>query len=239
MYQLAICDDDDLHREHTLRCLREIPDAARCDIRTFSDAGTLLAAVAGGSCRPHIAMLDICMPDANGIDLARQLHQKVPDCQVIFLSSFLDFAPAVYDVEHVYFILKSQLDQRLAPALKRAMDALDAVHAQLLLERDDAAYRVPVSEVLYLERVLRKTHVVTVRGDFWSPQVPARLVGESRRFVRCHQSYWVNLARVRCLKNGAFILENDAHIPISRTYQREARDAFFRSLVNGEPSAVR
>ena len=181
-----------------------------------------------------IVLLDICMPDSSGIELAQRLHEKLPRCQVIFVSSFLDYATSVYDVEHVYFILKSQMAQRLGPALRRAMDALGAVRADLLLERDGASYRVPVSEVLYAERVLRKTRVVTTRGDFMTQRTPAQLLEESRGFIRCHQSYWVNLSRVRCIRDGAFVMESGGCIPISRTYQHPAREAFFRSLVDGE-----
>ena len=138
MFRLAICDDDTLHMQNTLRCARETPEAADCDIRTFSAPGELMDAVTGGGYRPHIALLDICMPDSSGIELAQRLHEKLPRCQVIFVSSFLDYATSVYDVEHVYFILKSQMAQRLGPALRRAMDALGAVRADLLLERDGA-----------------------------------------------------------------------------------------------------
>ena len=118
MFCLAICDDDTLHMQNTLRCARETPEAADCDIRTFSAPGELMDAVTGGGYRPHIALLDICMPGSSGIELAQRLHKKLPRCQVIFVSSFLDYATSVYDVEHVYFILKSQMAQRLGPALR-------------------------------------------------------------------------------------------------------------------------
>ena len=120
------------------------------------------------------------------------------------------------------------------PLLRGYMDALGAVRADLLLERDGASYRVPVSEVLYAERVLRKTRVVTTRGDFMTQRTPAQLLEESRGFIRCHQSYWVNLSRIRCIRDGAFVMESGGCVPISRTYQHPAREAFFRSLVDGE-----
>ena len=64
MFRLAICDDDTLHMQNTLRCARETPEAADCDIRTFSAPGELMDAVTGGGYRPHIALLDICTPSA-------------------------------------------------------------------------------------------------------------------------------------------------------------------------------
>ena len=42
MFRLAICDDDTLHMQNTLRCARETPEAAACDIRTFSAPGELM-----------------------------------------------------------------------------------------------------------------------------------------------------------------------------------------------------
>lgn len=78
MFRLAICDDDTLHMQNTLRCARETPEAADCDIRTFSAPGELMDAVTGGGYRPHIALLDICMPDSSGIELAQRLHEKLP-----------------------------------------------------------------------------------------------------------------------------------------------------------------
>lgn len=40
MFCLAICDDDTLHMQNTLRCARETPEAADCDIRTFPPRGS-------------------------------------------------------------------------------------------------------------------------------------------------------------------------------------------------------
>ena len=40
---------------------------------------------------------------------------------------------------------------------------------------------------------------MTMKGEVWSKEEPAKLlqgaVGE--RFVRCHQSYWVNLEKIK------------------------------------------
>ena len=44
----------------------------------------------------------------------------------------------------------------------------------------------------------------------------------------------MNLSRVRCIRDGAFVMESGGCVPISRTYQHPAREAFFRSLVDGE-----
>ena len=42
------------------------------------------------------------------------MKHYAPFCQIIFLSSYLSYATEVYETEHIYFILKSQLHQRIA-----------------------------------------------------------------------------------------------------------------------------
>ena len=40
--------------------------------------------------------------------------------------------------------------------------------------------------------------------------------------------------RIETMENDCFLLPNGLRVPISRTYQHPAREAFFRSLVDGE-----
>lgn len=45
--------------------------------------------------RPHIAGLDLAMPELNGIELTRQIHEGCPTTQVIILSMYASS-------EHIY-----------------------------------------------------------------------------------------------------------------------------------------
>jgi two-component SAPR family response regulator len=56
----------------------------------------------------------------NGIDFASKINQIAPSCIIIFISNYLNYATEVYDVAHVYFILKSELNERLPRALEKA-----------------------------------------------------------------------------------------------------------------------
>lgn len=49
---------------------------------------------------PHIAVLDLAMPDLNGIETTRQLRDLCPDTQAIILSMYLSS-------EHIYQALKA------------------------------------------------------------------------------------------------------------------------------------
>ena len=83
-----------------------------CDISDFRDPTLLLEHLRKTDCQPHIALLDICMPEQEHPFGAK--HEALRAfCQIIFLSSYLSYATEVYETEHIYFILKSQLHQRI------------------------------------------------------------------------------------------------------------------------------
>ena len=232
MFLIALCEDEPAHAQDILHGVETFFGDKRREIRTFASSQQLLEQIAQGY-QPHIALLDICLPDVNGIDLAQQINHLLPDCQIIFITSFISFAPDAYEADHLYFVLKAQLRQRLGTALQRAVDALRAKYKRLLLRKDGASYMIPLDDILYVERTLRKTEVSTPRDTFVSRQTPAELLSGCDGFIRCHQSYWVNLSHVKCMENNYFVLDTGVLIPISRTYQHDARQQFFRALVIG------
>lgn len=230
MLSIAICDDEALHRQNTMNVLLRHAAAYDPALREFASPAALLAAMEEEHYAPEIAFLDIQMEES-GIALAQTINRRCPSCAVIFLTSYLNFATEVYEAKHVYFILKEQLEERVDAALARALQQMR--DEKVLVYRSGSSLgTIPAREILYLERVLRQTRIMTMKGEVWSKEEPAKLlqgaVGE--RFVRCHQSYWVNLEKIKVWNKTEFSLEDGTRIPISRTYRSEAQALFFKHL---------
>lgn len=235
MFHVTICDDIALHRDHTEILIKEYFGGTQVEIECFCQGNALLESVKKDGYRPDIAILDIKMDDIDGIQLARELNQLLPSCQIIYLTAYLDYATEVYTTAHSYFVLKQQMDHRLGEALDKACLQLENQMTELpfLTVKDRRSVSlVPVSEIYYLERVGRKTRIACLYREYWTSQSPAELLdsGSADSFIRCHQSYWVNLSVVLALKENEFYLPEDIKIPLSRTYRQEARDAFFTGL---------
>lgn len=203
------------------------------EIDLFSSGGELLTALEIGDYRPDIAILDIQMPVVGGIAAGRQINAYVPACRIIFLTSFLGYATDVYEVRHSYFILKSELHQRIGPALARAIEELGE-NASLTFRSDGGTRTVAADEVMYLERNLRKVSVVCLREAYVTNGRPEEILAgvPLGMFVQCHQSYWVNLHHVSAMDGEKFTLVNGAEVPISRGHRAEAKEAFFTGLHN-------
>lgn len=174
MLKIVVCDDDALCCKEIVKGIRDTLGSTPADISDFRDPTLLLEHLRKTDCQPHIALLDICMPEQDGIRLAQSMKQYAPFCQIIFLSSYLSYATEVYETEHIYFILKSQLHQRIGPALHQALTALGDRSVQITAQKDGSTHVIVLQDVLYLERNLRKTKVITQQGVFLRRNHPKR-----------------------------------------------------------------
>ena len=122
------------------------------------------------------------MDEMTGIELAKQLNAALPQCAIIFVSSFLGFATDVYEAEHTYFILKSELEQRIGTALQRALNR--KVPPVLHYPVTQGYRSVSCAQVLCLERILRRTKLTLLGGiTEWTALPPAELLDGSFIFV--------------------------------------------------------
>jgi DNA-binding NarL/FixJ family response regulator len=73
--------------------------------------------------QPDVILMDIHLPRMNGIEAARIIKEKVPDCKIIILTMF-----ATEDVKTLYpnsgieeFIGKNELYQKLVPSIRKLL----------------------------------------------------------------------------------------------------------------------
>ena len=90
------------------------------------EASTGEMGVAKASCvRPDIVLMDINLPHANGFEATKHIQGDHPDCQVIILTMFdvKVFKEAAEKIKVADFIGKSEIDERLLPAIKKCLAA--------------------------------------------------------------------------------------------------------------------
>jgi DNA-binding NarL/FixJ family response regulator len=81
-----VLDDQEIVRRG-VRCLLE----AEPDIRVIGEAGTASAALAQiPALRPDVAVLDVRLPDGNGVSVCREVRSRAPEVTCLMLTAFDD-----------------------------------------------------------------------------------------------------------------------------------------------------
>lgn len=232
MLRIAICDDDKIHIQHTGKIVKDILKGQPFRVAEYGSANELLFSIDNVNSAPDIALLDIQMPDIDGISLAKELNRFAPDCKIIFISSYIGYAPDVYDTEHIYYMLKSQIEDRLPDALAKAIDSLTRPQYYTLVKSGSSSIKISSGDLIYIERDLHKSIVHTKNGIYVTSQSPGNLLSAfpENLFIHCHQSYWVNVNAIQTMNSNSFKLSCGTDIPISRACKPGAKEAFLNSL---------
>ncbi|MEG0941962.1 MAG: LytTR family DNA-binding domain-containing protein, partial [Oscillospiraceae bacterium] len=205
-----------------------------CRIKTFYSsfaAETYLLDEAKGATDILITDIELGSRE-NGIALTRRIKSKYPHMKVIFITGHLEFALDIFDAEPVYFLGKPVDDEKLRSALHAAQAALEEDKANCLtIAVRGEVLRLRFSRILYLESELRSVSIHNVEETL---TVHCKLSdleeGLPANFLRCHQSFIINMDRVKSMNSASFILSNGDAIPISRTKVSETRDEFLNYI---------
>ena len=126
-YTAVIAEDEPILRAQLKAKLARIWP----ELRIVADVGDGEAALeAIDEHRPHLAFLDIQMPEMTGVDVARSLAaNRDIRCHVVFVTAFDQYAVEAFDANAVDYVLKPYTDERLTAAVGRLQARLAMVPA--------------------------------------------------------------------------------------------------------------
>lgn len=116
---IAICDDDTV-------ILSKVDELARvffrthcvdCKIQTYQSSENLLYDLQDGI-NYDLLLLDIEMPEIDGMDLAKVIRDTMPAAKIIFITSHLEYAITAYEFSVFRYIPKTVIEKKLPPALE-------------------------------------------------------------------------------------------------------------------------
>ena len=157
---IAVCDDEKIMAEMLEQlCIRTL--SPRYDLRTV----TAQSPEALTDRVFDIAILDVQLLESSGISLARELLAANPACRIIFVSGYVHVVSDVYEVRHLGFVLKDQLESRLPHFLLRAAQlAAEEAGFRLQVRSGRQLVQLPLADILYLERRGHWTYITDIHG---------------------------------------------------------------------------
>ena len=210
--RIFLVDDEQPARERMKEVLgdlaQELPNVVVGEAAN-GEAGLMLLP----SLPVDVALVDINMPQMNGIEFARHLANLERAPAVVFVTAHDQYAIEAFEVNAIDYLLKPVRAARLSAALAKAR-AGGAVKREPL-ERAAAAagqgprrflsvsergriHLVPVAEIVFLKAELKYVTVRTADREFLLEESLASLEEEfAGLFVRVHRSCLVARGRVR------------------------------------------
>lgn len=230
MLRIAICDDtreeQTLIKDFAKRYFEDLNQPVELDL--FDSMQALLDRKQAYD----LYFLDVLMPGKNGIQGAAELLQRYSNPVMVFVTSSLESAVDSYRVCASGFLLKPVHWEDFKETMDRVSRQRLALNkASLSVTVNRVPIELPLERISHFENRLHKVYATLTDGSVISlnQKLSAILdsLSEHDVFLRCHQSYIVNLAQVHSLEDSCFQMEGGASIPISRAFYKEAKNAYY------------
>jgi len=235
---IALCDDSREDAQH-LRALMDKYAAEHrknLQVTAFSSAAALLEAMTAGGFQCYF--LDIMMPGMNGIDLAEEIRRADEDAEIVFLSSFNDFAHQSYRVHAYDYLLKPAQEQEIFDLLERLTVRKGEMEDCITLQNGRSVFRIPCDQLAWVE-VNQKQLYFSLSGGHIR-HIPGKMADMEklllgrRDFIKIHRSYIVGLRHVAVLSPEGCEMTLGQTLPVSRLMYKQVRKAYMDYLFGRE-----
>ena len=225
--RIAICEDNEIHRdilEHLLnRYFSERP--IHFELVPYQYGMNFLYDMEEGAYF-DIAFLDIYMEDTMGNQIAHKLRAMGYQGKIVFLTASSDYAIESYDVDASGYLLKPLDYGKLEMVMDRITRDISPNSYQI--RQRSTVTKLGYHEILYIESSNSKCILHTESGGAYTVYKTLNTIEEElddRRFLRCHQSFLVNMDHIKQVEKQ-FLLSNGDIVPIRQRGVKLVRQAY-------------
>ena len=209
--RVAVCDDSRIDRELFVAVLHHyfVNKPISNEIVQYENGMDLLHDVEDDMWF-DIIFLDIYMNDLLGIDVAHKLRSLGYRGHIIFLTATADFAVDSYEVEASGYLLKPQSFEKLSQVMDRATREMTTNTYQV--KKHSKIIRVPYHEILYVESMNSKCIMHCCNDQSYVIYKRLTMIEHElndERFLRCHQSYLVNMDHIHQVDSQFTLVTGD------------------------------
>ena len=231
MLKIAVCDDDRMFIQNTVRFITEWSDESGVPIDVFTyDSGEEMLSdkTTGGF---NMIFLDILMPESTGIEVAKELRKSDSRTVIVFVTSSAEFALESYEVRARDYILKPVTYEKI----KRVLDELEAdaaLERQTFVLKTEFGYqKLCIDDIEYAEAQNKKVIFYLKDGSEIESPTPLgsleNMLTLENRFFKCHRSYLVYIPNIERFNTTEIVTKSGRCIPIARGHAQTFKEAYF------------
>lgn len=218
---IVICNHQQAESQYLFFKISQIFQAQGEDVLlfAFSSAGELSEYLTAAPDSPDAALLSLELPDADARAFAAELSERYGSMKLILTGVSPGNVEELFAIGTRYYLYTPFEDQRFA--------RFSRCFASMLLQKREKFFQVSTkrgvshirySDILYVMSDKRKLTIFQPNGvkDELYMKLDAMQEALDDRFVRCHQSFLVNMDYIHGITNEGFSLVGDLFIPISQ-----------------------
>jgi len=183
-----------------------------------------------------IIFLDIYMNGKNGILTAKQIRKYDLDCKIIFTTTSTKHALESFEVFPYNYLTKPLSKSTFFPVFEKAIDATQKEKQKSLSIKVGASLqKLFLKDILFIESAARTLSIHTIHAKIYSTVLKLDEIQkqiDDPRFIRCHQSFLVNMDYISSVENYSFKLVNGQAITIVQRNFAGNKKIFYDYLLN-------
>lgn len=194
----------------------------QCEFYDNSEA--LLRDIRERDKRADLFIIDVEMPEADGIAVAREIRKKDTKALIVFLANHAQYMADVFEVVTFDYIQKPLTEERLHRLFVKADIYLDmtVMDKGFSFEYRRMHYNIKSGEIFYFEKRGRQLIIYTRHEKYMTNmnlnELWTRL--SERDFATIHGSFIVNLKYIKTISGDNVLLEDGTQLHISRSCRR-------------------
>jgi len=231
---IAVCDDTSADAERIKSYVRDYYKNGSYSIDIFLNEVEFLEKFKDNYY--DVIFMDIYLVKGNGIAVSKVIRQTDGNCQIVFVTTSVNHAIEAFQVDAAHYIKKPISCEEVALVLKKCEKILSKKADFIPVKSNRSVKKVYLSELLYIEVHHNTCRLVMKHGDIKTRQTMSELeqlikdTNNGTGFIRCHQSYVVNMDYIKEIKDNCFVMEND-DVVIIRRLDRPAIKAAFEEYI--------
>lgn len=222
---LGVCDDEEYVHVEIDRLLNEFEELTNIPhtLYHFYNTKELLET----ACCLDCLLLDIAIPDMDGIAAAKILRRHHKNYPIIILTSQIERYKEAFEIQAFRFVTKPIIDTELFHALNAVL-AKHFGEETLTVYLNRQPFEIASKDILYIESRSSHSTVYTENNKFRSENTLKKWLEILNRhiFFQCHKSYIINLANIEEIDKNIAYLTTKEKIPVSRRLYANLQRAF-------------
>ena len=238
--KILICDDTYSDLRHTQSLVNNFYKEKNVSIQidTFSNSAEALDDILNMTRNEYdLYILDVIMQQ-NGMDVAVEILKQFPNATIIFTTSSKEFAVDAFKVKALDYLIKPLNKNVFYNTLELFMkNYTKKGYVWIVKTPEYSIMAIELSDIIYIESCNRRLDIhlekevittTSLRGKFLD-SIPFNL--NENFFLLCHNSFIVNMNKIKAFNDSGFLMKNGETVPISKRMSKQVKESYINYLV--------